>query len=155
MLCGDFGQARDYRDGGFDKDYRYSVPGLNYRLSNLQAAIGLAQMERFDALLAVRLSNAKWYGEHLPGRGKWLFCVETEDPQGLAHHLRANGVETRPVFTPLHVSPAFRAYGKGKYRASEEIWMRHLCLPTGPHVTPADRERITELVLGYRRELVA
>ena len=51
MLCGDFGNAKDWRDGGFDSEYRNTVPGLNYRMSNMQAAVGLAQLERFDTLL--------------------------------------------------------------------------------------------------------
>lgn len=153
MLCGDYGNAKEWRDGGFDSDYRNIVPGLNYRLSNMQAAVGLAQLERFDELLGARLANAKRFSESLPGKGKWLFCAETEDPQGLARHLKVHGVDTRPIFTPLHLSPAFRVYGKGKYKVSEEIWMNHLALPTGPHVTPDQLTKITELVDGFRRNL--
>jgi len=155
MLCGELGNAREWRDGGFDGEYRNAVPGLNYRMTNLQAAVGLAQLERFDQLLKARLRNAEAYAAAIPGKGKWLFVAETDDPRGLAAHLKQHGVDTRPVFTPLHLSPAFRVYAKGKYKASEEIWLRGLCLPTGPHVSPNDVDRITELVLGYRRKLVA
>jgi perosamine synthetase len=151
MLCGDFGNARDYRDGGFDEEYRNTVPGLNYRLSNLQAAVGLAQLERFDGLLKGRLSNAAAYSEALPGKGKWLFCVECDYPRGLQQHLKEHGVDSRPIFTPLHLSPAFRQYAKGRYKVSEEIWMRHLALPTGPHVAPADITKITELVNEFKQ----
>jgi len=147
MLCGRLGNARDYRDGGFDQDYRHRVAGLNARMSNLQAALGLAQLERIDELLSRRLQNAAQYAEHLPGKGKWLFCVETEDPRGLQAHLKEHGVESRPVFTPLHLSPAFRPYAKGKYRVSEEIWARHLCLPTGPHLTEEQQKKVISLVL--------
>jgi perosamine synthetase len=146
MLCGDFGNAKSWRDGGFDEEYRNTVPGLNYRLSNLQAAVGLAQLERFDVLLGMRLANTERYAANLRGRGKWLFCAETDDPRGLQQHLRSHGVESRPIFTPLHLSPAFRQYAKGRYKVSEEIWMRHLALPTGPHVAPAEIIKITELV---------
>lgn len=149
MLCGDFGNAEDYRDGGFDSEYRNTVAGLNYRMSNLQAAVGLAQLERFDELLAKRLENAAAYASALPGKGRWLFVTETPDSGGLARHLKAFGVEARPVFTPLHLSPAFRVYAKGKYRVSEEVWSRHLCLPTGPHVSLQQVHKITELVNGY------
>jgi perosamine synthetase len=146
MLCGDLGNAKDYRDGGFDAEYRNVVPGLNYRMSNLQSAVGLAQLERFDELLNRRLQNAALYGERLRGKGKWLYCVECDDPRGLQQYLKENGVESRPVFTPLHLSPAFRQYAKGKYKVSEEVWMRHLALPTGPHVSLQQVEKITELV---------
>jgi perosamine synthetase len=146
MLCGDFGNAKDYRDGGFDAEYRNILPGLNYRMSNMQAALGLAQLERFDGLLNRRLQNARAYSECLPGFGKWLFCVETENPIALQKHLKENGVDSRPIFTPLHRSPAFRVYAKGNYKVSDEVWSRHLCLPTGPHVTPEQVQKITGLV---------
>ena len=149
MLCGDYGNAKDYRDGGFDAEYRNTVAGLNYRMSNLSAAVGLAQLERFDALLSLRLRNADLYSRSLPGKGKWLFVVDCDDPIGLQRYLKEHGVETRPVFTPLHLSPAFRVYAKGKYKASEEVWSRGLCLPTGPHVSIQQAEKISELVNGY------
>ena len=148
MLCGDFGNARDYRDGGFDSDYRNTVAGLNYRMSNVSAALGLAQLERFDELLARRLQNAAKYAEHLPGAGRWLFCVETPDPRGLQQYLKENGVDSRPMFTPLHLSPAFRQYAKGRYKVAEQIWMNHLCLPTGPHLTEEQQEKVISLVLS-------
>ena len=151
MLCGDFGNARDYRDGGFDSDYRNVVAGLNYRMSNLQAALGLAQVERFDALLKARLRNAEQYSKSLSGRGKWLFCVECEDPRGLQAHLKEHGVESRPIFTPLHLSPAFRQHAKGRYKQSEEVWMNHLALPTGPHLTKEQQEKVCNLVDHYIR----
>jgi perosamine synthetase len=155
MLCGDFGNAKDYRDGGFDAEYRNVLPGLNYRMTNMQAAIGLAQLERFDVLLEARLRNAAAYASVLPGFGKWLYVTETDDPIGLGEHLKQHGVDNRPVFTPLHRSPAFRQYAKGRYRVSDEVWERGLCLPTGPHVSLNDVDKITELVRGYRRKLVA
>ena len=149
MLCGDFGDARLWRDGGFDDEYRNDLPGLNYRMSNLQAAVGLAQLERFDHLLGLRLANAARYKDSLPGNGKWLFVVETDNPRGLRDYLEKNGVASRFVFTPLHRSPAFRVYAKGKYKVSESIWERGLCLPTGPHLTKDQQEKVITLVHNY------
>lgn len=151
MLCGDFGDAKLWRDGGFDDQYRHIVPGLNYRLTNMQAALGLAQLERFDELLALRLANARAYSESIPGRGQWLFCAESTDPIGLGKHLRENGVDSRPIFTPLHLSPAFRAYAKGKYKVAEQVWQTHLCLPTGPHLKKEQQEKVISLVNNYIR----
>ena len=149
MLCGDLGNAKEWRDGGFDETYSNTVPGLNYRMSNLSAALGLAQLERFDSLLGMRLANAARYKERLPGKGKWLFVVETKDPIGLQRHLKENGVESRPVFCPLHRSPAFRQYAKGKYLGAEKVWQSGLVLPTGPHVSPQQVQTITGLVHGF------
>jgi perosamine synthetase len=146
MLCGKFGNAKQWRDGGFDDQYRHSVPGLNYRMSNMQAAIGLAQIERFDDLLSKRLANARAYSSQIPGRGKWLFCAETPDPVGLGRHLKEQGIDSRPIFTPLHLCPAYRVYAKGKYKVSEEVWGSHLALPTGPHVSLEQVEKIAGIV---------
>jgi perosamine synthetase len=149
MLCGDLGNARDYRDGGFDREYRNVLPGLNYRMSNLQAAVGLAQLERIDSLLGARLRNASRYAELLEGKGKWLFVAQSDDPVALGKHLAERGIETRPVFTPLHRSPAFRQYAKGRYKVSDEVWSRGLCLPTGPHVSLEQVEKIAGLIHGF------
>jgi perosamine synthetase len=149
MLCGQFGNARDWRDGGFDQDYRNALPGLNYRMSNMQAAVGLAQLERFDRLLSLRSRNADLYKRHLPGRGRWLFCVECEDPRGLQQHLEDNGIQSRPIFNPLHLSPAFRQYAKGRYKNSESVWMTHLALPTGPHLQKDQQEKVIDCVLKF------
>lgn len=149
MLCGELGNAKGWRDGGFDKDYRHSLPGLNYRLSNMQAAVGLAQLERFDQMCSARLANALRYQESLKGKGRWLFCVETENPHALQAHLKENGVDSRPIFTPLHLCPAFRVHAKGKYKVAEEIWSRHLALPTGPHLTEQQQQKIVGLIHGF------
>ena len=149
MLCGKLGNAKEWRDGGFDSDYRNTVPGCNYRMSNMQAAVGLAQLERFDALLSDRQRNARLFSERLRGKGRWLFVCECKDPVGLQRHLKENGVDSRPVFTPLHRSPAFRAYAKGNYRGADKVWQSGLCLPTGPHVSQQQVEKITGLVNGF------
>lgn len=149
MLCGSFGNAKAFRDGGFDEHYRHTVPGLNYRMSNMQAAVGLAQLERFDELLAQRLSNATAYAEKLAGRGRWLFCAETQDPVGLGKHLRENGIDSRPIFTPLHLCPAFRQYAKGRYKVAEHVWQTHQALPTGPHVSLEEINKTAGLINGF------
>ena len=148
MLCGDFGNAMAWRDGGFDAQYRNVVPGLNYRMSNMQAAIGLAQLERFDELLGRRLANAALYAQRLAGKGRWLFVAECDDPAAMAAHLNRWGVDTRPVFTPLHMSPAFEKYADREYPVSESIWRHGLCLPTGAHVSPQQVEKIVDIIHG-------
>lgn len=143
MLVGNLGNARKFRDGGFTSDYDMTVAGLNYRMTNLQAAIGCAQLERIDELVERRLENAARF-KVLKGRGKWLFVVECDNPVALAAHLRANAIETRPVFRPMHLTQAFGCYGKFKH--AERIWETGLCLPTGPHLTKEEQERVIELV---------
>jgi len=131
MICGDFGNAREWRNGGFDKEYWCRFPGLNYRMTNMQAAVGLAQLERFDDLMAVRKRNLAIYNKRLKGKGKWLFVAEVDNPPRVAMMLKSNGVDSRPVFPPLHRSPAFRSYATGQvFPASEAIYSRGIALPT-------------------------
>jgi perosamine synthetase len=147
MLVGNIGNARKYRDGGFTPSYDVEVPGLNYRMTNLQAAIGCAQLERIDDLIAKRLENAARYAAHLPGRGKWLFVVETQTPVSLQERLKKCGVDSRPVFKPLHLTQAFRQ--DGKFPKSEKAWTNGLCLPTGPHLTKIEQEKVIDLVSDH------
>lgn len=147
MLVGADDRARLWRDGGFDSEYSMEVPGLNYRLTNLQAAIGCAQLERADDLISRRLRNAAFYKQRLPGKGKWLFVVEIPDPAGLQRFLKDSGIDSRPVFKPLHLSPAFKT--PGHFPKAEKMWMNGLCLPTGPHLEQQQLERVTNLVDQY------
>jgi perosamine synthetase len=149
MLVGDIEDAKGFRDGGFAEDYDMLYPGLNYRLTNLQAAIGYAQLGRLKELLDKRAIGLQVYKDMLKGFGKWLFVVKTKDPRGLAEHLKKNDIETRPVFKPLHLSRSFES--KGRFPQAEEFWKTGLCLPTGSHITEQDAKTIAKLVLEYER----
>lgn len=144
MLCGDFGLAAEWRNGGFDSAYVPHLPGLNYRMTNLQAAIGLAQFERLDRLLEKRKINTAIYRTRLQGKGKWLFVMKTDNPYRIAQMLKSHGVETRPVFPPLSSSPAYKKYAKGKYDVSEAAW-KGLALPTD--CSPDEVNTICDLIL--------
>lgn len=140
MLVGDFGNAEQWRNGGFDSRYYHEIPGLNYRMTNIQAAIGCAQLERLDGLLAGRAACVKRYKQKLAGFGKWLFCAQVDDPQEAAKVLKSAGVDTRPIFYPLHLCPAFEQ--EGDFPNAVRIWKSHVCLPTGGHVSPQQQEAI-------------
>ena len=140
----DVDMVRDYRDGGFAKDSAFRVPGLNYRMTALQAALGVAQMERVDELVKMRLDTASRYEKRLKGRGKWLFNVETSDPVGLMAYLASKHIESRRVFKPLHLHPAFSA--KGCFDGADEIWSRHVSLPT--QVTMEQQDYIVDMLNG-------
>jgi perosamine synthetase len=150
MLCGDFGRAAEWRNGGFDSTYMPYLPGLNYRMTNLQAAIGLAQLERFDQLIEKRKINTAIYRTRLNGKGKWLFVMKTDNPYRIAQMLKSHGVETRPVFPPLSGSPAYRKYAKGKYEVSESAW-KGLALPTD--CSPDETNTICDLILDVSSNL--
>lgn len=150
MLVGADPIARQYRDGGFDAEYSMAVPGLNYRLTNLQAAVGCAQLERADTLIAHRFRNAAYYKQRLLGDGRWLFVARTSQPSALQKYLKDHGIDSRPVFKPLHLSPAFKT--PGHFPKAEKMWRNGLCLPTGPHVQEEQLNRICKLVHNHLRD---
>lgn len=136
--------TESWRDGGFAKDYNCLLPALNFRPSEMQAAVLLAQAERMESILAGHMECLEKYRAALPGRGNWLFCLRTDDPRGLAQHLQEAGIDSRPIFYPLHRSEPFRDISR--FPVSDAIWSGHLCLPTGAHV---DTNAVIEAVQRY------
>lgn len=149
MLVGDIDRARLFRNGGFDENYEMAVAGLNYRMTNMQAAIGFAQLERLGEILEKRNKCVSVYKEMLEGFGNWLFVAKTHDKESLAAHLRARGIETRNVFKPLHLTQAFNQVGY--FPKALEFWRTGLCLPTGTHVTEKQAHVIAKLVREHER----
>jgi perosamine synthetase len=126
------GKAEMLRDHGMQKTKRYwhSKVGYNYRLTNIQAAIGVAQFERLEEFLAAKRHIAQTYNQTLttykffqiPAEKKdtknsyWLytFLVNESAPfsrDELIEYLMNQGIETRPVFFPMHQMPPYVNYG--------------------------------------------
>lgn len=146
------------RGQGQDPERRYwhTKVGYNYRMSELQAAVGLAQMEDVEHHVEARRTVARWYREVLPeaqwhGRDRtvvsacWMNVLLVPDPGEMAGRLAALGIETRPVFTPLHLLPMY-AQGGASFPVSEHIWRHGLCLPSHGELTPADVRRVCEVL---------
>ncbi|MDT7602597.1 MAG: perosamine synthetase [Acidobacteriota bacterium] len=145
-------RARLLRGQGVDPNRRYwfLVVGYNYRMMNIPAAIGLAQLEMVEWHLARRLEVARMYEERLRGVGAlgiqreqtwarhayWMFTVTLEgearhDRDRLAARLLDAGVETRPVFHPVHLLPPYHEPSRdGEYPQAERVARAGLSLPT-------------------------
>jgi len=156
-----------YRDHGMSKQRRYwhVVPGYNYRMTNLQAALGLAQMERIEQFLAQRESVVAMYDERLgdlkgirtPSTATWarniywLYSIQVDHEiigitrDELAGRLQEHGVDTRPVFPPLHDQPAYGGSDLD-FPVSREFSERGLSLPTGNTLTIDDTERVCNIL---------
>jgi perosamine synthetase len=164
-------KLRLYRGQGMDLTRRYWFPvvGYNYRMTNIQAAIGLAQMEVVDQALADREAIAAWYGQALAGLEEelvlpeqaewarsvfWMYTIFLND--GDAHRrdsvmreLDEMGIETRPVFYPLHVLPPYEE--ATSYPVADAWSPRGINLPTHRDLNRDDVERIAQslrLALG-------
>jgi perosamine synthetase len=148
------------RGQGMDPERRYWFPvvGYNYRMTNLCAAIGLAQLERIEAHLESRRRVAAWYARHLaPLRGRivlpaeadrgrhayWMYTVvldpaETaESRDRVMARLLTEGIETRPVFYPMHTMPPYYEGGK-VFPVAERISRGGINLPTHGLLTEED-----------------
>jgi len=167
------GLARTLRDHAFSRErhFWHSYRGFNYRMTNLQAAVGLAQTERLAQLVGQRRSNARLYTElldTLPGltlprecrEGQnvfWMYGLMVGEEFGcsrdeLRARLASQGIETRTFFIPIHFQPAwFDQYRSQRYPVSESLCQRGLYLPSGATLTEADIRFVAEAVERARR----
>ena len=158
-------RARLLRDHGMSKTRRYWHPviGYNYRMTNMQAAVGVAQMERVESILEHKRSNAREYTRRLDGihgvslqripsgliSTHWLFSFAVNDNASITRDelmtaLAAEGVETRPVFPPVHKMPP---YDNGLHLVQAERMGRcGISLPSGPEIGRAEVERICDII---------
>lgn len=123
---------------GMDKDYRLIEPGFNYRMTNLQAAVGCAQLEMFDHILWMRNNIQERYQKELDVEVPdvcWMANLETPDRDNLRKKLFDLGVETRPGFPSLKSS-----------HGSERIAKRILSLPSGNGITPSEIKKVIAAV---------
>jgi perosamine synthetase len=158
-------RCRDLRNLCFDKERRFihEELGWNFRMSNIQAAIGVAQLERIDQILAKKRQVGRWYQQHLHGHPRlqlaperteyaeniyWVFGVVLDDavPFDAAEAmtcLKSKGVDSRHFFWPIHKQPVFRR--KGWFRNeccpnAERIARRGFYLPSGVGLTEEEAE---------------
>jgi perosamine synthetase len=156
-------RLRLLRGQGMDVERRYWFidVGFNYRMTNIAAAIGLAQLERFDESLNRRDRIATQYddllgtvpGVALPGsragvrRVNWIYTVTVdgismEQRDQLIVDLAADGIETRPVFHPLHHLPPY-LQPLASYPVAERLGATGISLPTHVGLTEDDINSVT------------
>ncbi len=170
-------RVRLLRGQGMDAERRYWFPvvGYNYRMMNLPAAIGLAQLERVDWHLQRHLEVAAMYRRKLKALGVvswqteqawathayWMFTVMLEEDapfkrDEVMEYLQARGIETRPVFYPVHLLPPYRdsAREAAGYPVAERLARRGISLPTWAGLNEEDIdyvcEQLSECLLGAK-----
>ncbi len=150
--------------------YEHTEIGFNYRLSNLLAAVGRAQLEVLPDRGAARRSVNRRYRELLAdvpgisfmpeapyGRGNcWLTCIVVDpaeagtDRETIRLALEAEDIESRPLWKPMHLQPVYADAPIVGGGVSAGLFEHGLCLPSGSALTAADQERIVEILLGTR-----
>ena len=164
-------RCRRLRDHGFSSDwarYVHDEIGFSYRMSNLQAALGLAQAERAEELAARSRSVGLRYLEGLrdvPGLKPqvapdwaehvyWVFGILVGEAFGrsrdeLREELRRRGIGTRAFFHPIHKQPALRGrFRRTEAPVAERLAARGLYLPSGPGRTDAEIDEVIDAVRG-------
>jgi perosamine synthetase len=141
-------------------NYTHSGPGTNFRMTNLQAAVGLAQLEDVETIIDRKLDIAETYRDMLnyeavvPGceaSSEWMpvFRLPGVEYDRFAAHCRTNGVETRPTFPPVHKMAGFA--GLVPFGAETSEWQvgRHFILPCYPAMTYEQINRVVEVANSY------
>lgn len=161
-------RAAFLRDQAMDPDRRYWHPevGFNFRMTNLQAALGVAQLERIGELLAAKERVFGWYRANLDGAPglalnpgvdwaksvHWMVCLVVDDAarrDPLMERLRARGIDTRPFFHPLSTLPM---YDRGpRNPVARSLAARGLNLPSGPSLTRDEVDFVCRAVLEESR----
>ena len=164
-------KARQLKGYGMEPGRRYWYPiiGYNYRMTNLAAAIGVAQMEKVVWHLERRREVASWYREFLGGSDNltwqltaesakhvwWMFTILLDDgcPVGrdaIMAHLLERGIETRPVGYPMHtLPPHLDPFREDKLPVAERIAQGGINLPTWAGLTRKDVRYICDSLLKY------
>ena len=147
--------------------YEHEEVGYNYRLSNLLAAVGRAQLARLDGFVERRRDINRRYREALEavdgidflpeapnGRSTcWLTCVLLDEdqlgvgPSEARQHLETHNIEARPVWKPMHLQPVNRGCRVIGGAVSEDLFRRGLCLPSGSVMSHEDQKRVIDAFL--------
>lgn len=133
------------------REYWHDTLAYNYRMTNICAAIGLAQLESADAILAKKRLIADWYRSGLEGlplkthneqantaHSFWMCSIALNDAQcrqGLRDHLKSAGIETRPLFYPAHTMP--HCATAQSFPVAESLGARGVNLPSYPDLNEA------------------
>jgi perosamine synthetase len=142
------------------REYWHDIIGYNYRMTNICAAIGCGQLERISEILDLKKRLALRYRKQLDGlvhfqgerdgsiHSHWMVCflvAEANQRDRLRESLMKNGIETRPVFYPIHSMPMYaRSYRRMPY--SDDIGSRGLNVPSYPALSDDDVDYICTVI---------
>ena len=149
--------------------YEHTDIGYNYRMSNLLAALGRAQLTRLDAMIARRREMRELYKELFAdvdgvevfgaegdeADNVWLTSIVVDaektgwEPSALAAALAEDSIESRPLWKPMHAQPVFAGARRKNSGASESLFARGLTLPSGSALTTPQRERVIAAIRGF------
>jgi perosamine synthetase len=166
--------AQNLRDHAFSEErhFWHKYVGYNYRMTNLQAAVGLAQTEKLNDFVDNRRRNAALYSDLLkdiPGivtppeaawakNVFWMYSILVEDECGMTRdqlraYLAQHGIESRTFFIPMHLQPIYYQAFKGqRYPVAEMLCQRGFYLPSASSLTKEQIRYIVRMVYQAHQE---
>jgi perosamine synthetase len=149
-------------------EFEHDEIGFNYRLVNVLAALGVAQLEQLPGFIEDKRATAAFYRDALAGRRGvrvfseapwarstyWMASILLDeracpDVRALVRDLNADGIGARPLWRPLHLQPAFRDAQTHRVEVAERLYARGLSLPCSVGITAEERQAVVE-ALGAR-----
>ena len=146
------------------REYWHDTIGYNYRMTNICAAIGLAQLEQVGTILSKKRHVAELYRKLLEGsnfevhgeignvyHSYWMVSIlvsQANQRDEVREHLKQAGIETRPVFYPVHTMPMY-SHKFQKHKVAEDIGWRGINLPSYPDLEDQDIMRICDLLCSF------
>lgn len=153
--------------------YEHSEIGYNYRMANVLAAIGRAQLRVLENRVERRRRNFEFYADQLsdlPGialmpeapwgrHSRWLTTLTISpgefgaDREGVRLRLEEQNIEARPVWKPMHLQPVFQHYPAIGGDVAESLFRDGLCLPSGSNLSESDLGRICDVIRGVHENV--
>jgi perosamine synthetase len=147
------------------RQYWHDIIGYNYRMTNICAAIGLAQLEKIESIIEKKRQVFTWYKKYLQANNHikihdeqagtfhtyWMCSIlveKSEDRDPLRDYLDKMGIETRPVFYPVHTMPMYSEKYQ-RFINAEWLGWRGINLPSYPELTEAQIRYICEMIDSY------
>ncbi len=152
-------------------EFRHGAIGYNYRLTNIQAALGCAQLELLESYVSKKKQIARRYESELKGVPGitimpqaawaesvfWLYTILIDEeqfgrsPRAVLSELKTRGIESRPLWQPMHQSSVHRGCEAFDCEVADWLYSRALSLPSSVGLTEADQGYVLESLLACRR----
>ena len=147
------------------KEWIHDAIGFNYRMTNVQAALGVAQLEQLDHFVEAKRATARAYTDALSGlpgveplgeqpwaqSNFWMYSIQLDpavwgSARRVIDEAIAAGIQCRPLFYPVHRQPPYRDCQAYRVEVADRLHARGLSLPCSVGITPAQRERVVRFL---------
>ena len=153
-------------------DYDFDEVGFNYRMTNIQAAVGCAQMERLDIFIETKRKIRLYYEEKLQelekkgitffqttkGASCWFSGIvlpegtALDDAKKMCARLKESEIEARPFWKPIHLQKPYMDAPASDVSTSENLWQRIITLPCSTNITESELDRVVDAVIKVVNE---